>query len=95
MIHRPCPMIGWSLVSSRLFSEQGACRGLRPAAGCAVNGGWMPSPRRPGPAVRPLVTHAHVLRLSFGPRRDWRGSVARRMPGGRFLSLLQDVHRRR
>lgn len=33
MIHRPCPMIGWSLVSSRLFSEQGACRGLRPAAG--------------------------------------------------------------
>lgn len=43
----------------------------------------------------PLVTHAHVLRLSFGPRRDWRGSVARRMPGGRFLSLLQDVHRRR
>ena len=23
-------MIGWSLVSSRLFSEQGACRGLRP-----------------------------------------------------------------
>lgn len=49
----------------------------------------------PGPAVRPLVTHAHVLRLSFGPRRDWRGSVARRMPGGRFLSLLQDVHRRR
>lgn len=49
----------------------------------------------PGPAVRPLVTHAHVLRLSFGPRRDWRGSVARRMPGGRFSSLLQDVHRRR
>lgn len=38
------------LVSSRLFSEQGACRGLRPAAGCAVNGGWMPSPRRPGPS---------------------------------------------
>lgn len=36
-------------------------------------------------AVRPLVTHAHVLRLSFGPRRDWRGSVARRMPGGRFF----------
>ena len=34
-------------------------------------------------------------RLSFGPRRDWRGSVARRMPGGRFSSLLQDVHRRR
>ena len=32
MIHRPCPMIGWSLVSSRLFSEQGACRGLRPEA---------------------------------------------------------------
>ena len=29
MIHRPCPMIGWSLVSSRLFSEQGACRRLR------------------------------------------------------------------
>ena len=32
-----------------------------------------------------LVTHAHVLRLSFRPRRIWRGSVARRMPGGRFF----------
>lgn len=42
-----------------------------------------------------LLTIIDSARLSFGPRRDWRGSVARRMPGGRFSSLLQDVHRRR
>lgn len=34
-------------------------------------------------AVRPLVTHA--LSAPFvGPRRDWRGSVARRMPAVGF-----------
>ena len=113
MIHRPCPMIGWSLVSSRLFSEQGACRGLRPAAGChrpdgqgrhgdvgrdgIHHGSEADDDDRhqpyPGPAVRPLVTHAHVLRLSFGPRRDWRGSVARLLPDGLSRPVLMGVDR--
>ena len=49
MIHRPCPMIGWSLVSSRLFSEQGACRGGRPPAGFARNRRGLANPPPPPP----------------------------------------------